>query len=131
MDTTERAILISKAVMWTGILLGIVGIAGEILGWWNEVGETIITVATVLGAIGGISALVIGSSSEEVRTVHHAVQDNGDTLDSVDAKLDKLDAMDAKLDKLDELDVIQAELDRQTGALDRQVEVLGQIRDRL
>lgn len=131
MDATERAILISKAVMWAGILLGIVAIAGEILGWWNETGEAMLTVATVLGAVGGLMALVVGSSSEEVRTVHHAVQENGETLDSVDTKLDKLDTIDVKLDKLDELDVIQAELDRQTGALDRQVEVLGQIRDRL
>ncbi len=132
---TERALLISKLVMWAGILLGILAIVGELLGWWNDVGELMLTAATVLGAIGGLTALIIGSSSDQVHTVHHAVQENGATLRSVDGRLQsvdrKLGSVDGKLGKLDELDVIQAELDQQTGAMDRQLEVLGQIRDRL
>lgn len=54
-----------------------------------------------------------------VRDTHEAVQENGRTLMSVDRKLEKLD----------ELDVIQAQLDTQTGTLDRQLRVLEQIRD--
>lgn len=50
----------------------------------------------------------------------------------MDSKLGRLDSMDrklAELDKLEELDVIQAELDRQVGTMDRQLTVLEQIRD--
>lgn len=135
---TERALLISKLLMIGGALLFLLGLVGELLGWWNDVGELLMQVGTGGGAIGGLAALVIGSSSEEVQEVHEAVEDNGrtldsvdDKLDSVDGKLDKLDSVDGKLDKLNELDVIQAELDAQTGALDRQIRVLGEIRDRL
>lgn len=131
----------SKRVMWAGVLPGIVAITGELLGWRNDVGAMMLTAATVLGAIGGLTALTIGSSSEEIRTIHAAVQDNGATLrsvdhrlGSVDGKLDKLDAIDEDLDKLDaidgDLDKVQIQLDTQPGVLDTQVELLTQIRDR-
>lgn len=137
----ERALLISKILMVGGALLFLLGLLGELLGWWNDVGEILMRAGTGAGTLGGLATLVIGSSSEEVQAVHEAVEDNGETLDSVDDKLAdvdvKLGSVDGKtdkldkLDKLDELDVIQAELDAQTGALDRQLEVLGEIRDRL
>lgn len=135
---TEHALLISKTVFVIGVLMFLLGLVGELLGWWNDVGEILIQVGTGAGAFGGLATVVVGSSSGEVRAVHEAVEDNGETLHSVDGKLDsadgKLDSVDGKLDrleKLDDLDVIQTELDTQTGALDRQIQVLGEIRDRL
>lgn len=129
---TEKALLITRGMMVAGLLLAIVAIVGEVLGWWNDVGEVMLAVATVFGTLGGVASLIIGSSSEEVRRVHRAVVDNGTTLGSVDTRLDsvdgKLDSMDGKLD---ELDTIQVELDQQTGVLDRQVALLAEIRDRL
>lgn len=65
-----------------------------------------------------------------------------DQLETMDSKLDQLKTMDGKLDtieaalveedgKTSKLDVVQVELDRQTGVLDRQVDLLGEIRDKL
>lgn len=136
---TEKALLITRGMMVAGVLLAIVTIVGELLGWWNDLGEMMLGLATVLGTLGGVASVIIGSSSEEVRRVHDAVKGNGSVLGSVDGKLDsvdgKLESVDGKLDsvdgKLDELDVIQAELDQQTGVLGEQVGLLRQIRDRL
>lgn len=94
----------------------------------------------IVGTIGGLFvsflAYLQGAESRQVQAVHGAVQDthraledtheavedNGATLASMDTKLDRLD-------QLDHLDIIQAELDQQTGAMDRQIRVLEQIRD--
>lgn len=135
---TEKALLITRGMMVAGLLLAIVAIVGELLGWWNDVGEILLAIATIVGTLGGVASLIIGSSSEEVRTVHETVQENGATLRSVDGKLDKLDAIDEDLDKLDKLDAIdddldkvQVQLDTQTGVLGRQVDLLTEIRDRI
>lgn len=145
----DRAPLIAKALMWAGVLGAILSIVGELAGWWNHVGEVGLTVSTIVAAIGGVAALIIGSSSEEVRSVHAAVARNGDTLASVDDKLEgvddklervdgKLEGVDGKLERLEvldavdsKLDAVQVELHRQTGVMGEQVEILGQIRDRL
>lgn len=120
---TERALLIAKTMMWAGIIGALLTLLGEFLGWWNEAGEVALTITTIVGAVGGIGVIVIGSSSREVQSVHRALEANGETLGSVDGRLESVDG------KLDDLDVIQAELDEQTGAMERQIRVLEQIRD--
>ncbi len=84
---------------------------GQIVGWWNDVGEVGMTVGTLGGLFLTFTTLIRGADSTEVRAVHDAVESNGD-------KLDKLDSIDAKLGKLDDLDRVQLELDKQTGVLE-------------
>lgn len=124
-DTVSR-------LFWGGalffLLIAIVSAVGEILGWWDLVGELGIT-------IGGLASLVLASlgtlwsaSRTQATQIHDAVASNGRTLSSVDLNLA---SVDRKLDKLDDLDVVQAKLDAQTGVLGVQLSVLEQIRDRL
>lgn len=116
-----------------GFGMAILGAVGELLGWWNDVGQILMGAGTLLGVVMTAASVTTGASHEQVEVVQAGVETTHDKLDSMDGTLDsvdgKLDSVDGKLEKLDELDVIQAELDAQTGALDRQIEVLEQIRD--
>lgn len=109
-STFQRLSLVVALLLFAMAILGIVG---EVLGWWNEVGEILTTVGTLGGLLVAWSALATGSTEEQVDRVHQAVVDNG-----------------AKLEKLDKLDGIQLELDRQTGVLGEQLAVLTDLRDR-
>ncbi len=158
--STVRKILI--ALMILGFGMALLGLVGELRGWWNAAGEVLMTTGTLLGALAGVTTLTQGATGDEVSQVAqgvgranesletmgvtlHRVDDQlgsvDDRLGSMDEqlgsmdgkldKLDKLDSMDGKLDKLDDLDRVQVELDAQTGVLDRQVELLAEIRDAL
>lgn len=109
---TVQRIFVVGAILF--FLMAVAGIVGEILGWWNDVGEIVTIVGTLGSLMLGSGALSTGASQEQVSSVHRAVVDNG-----------------SKLEKLDTLDVIQHELDRQTGVLDEQLTVLREVRDGL
>lgn len=140
-ETATRLIWIMAALSF---LLAIVSGIGEWLGWWNLVGEIGMTVGGAGGLVLTAFGILSTSSRDQVQGVHETVRDNGRTLASMDDKLDELDKLD-KLDDLDvirdalmmedgeasKLDIVQFELDRQTGVLDRQLGVLGEIRDGL
>lgn len=113
-DTAIHLVWIGAALM---LLLAIVSAVGELLGWWNFIGE----VGTTVGSLGSLLLAAYGLIASagrrqltdvdgHVQEVHKAVVQNGVKL--------------TKLDKLDRLDRIQWALDEQTG-------VLTQIRDRL
>lgn len=93
-------------------LLGAVSLEGDLLGWWNDFGE----VGTLVGTLGGLLVAVAtyqhGADRPQVKAVHGAVEDDGETLSSLDDKADR------QLEKLDELDRIQFELGKQTGVLE-------------
>lgn len=107
--STVQWISLVLAILFFG--MAILGIVGEILGWWNDVGELLTTIGTIGGLIVSGTAVTTGATEEQVSRVHEAVVDNGE--------------------QLEELDRIQLELDRQTGVLDEQLSVLTQIRDGL
>lgn len=117
--TTFQRISLILALLFFG--MAILGIVGEILGWWNDVGELLTIIGTLGGMILAWSSLSTSSTELQVDRVHAAVVDNGDTLDTIDGKLDQLAQLDA----------IQLELDRQTGVLDEQLSVLTDVRDGL
>lgn len=98
------------AILFFG--MAILGIVGELLGWWNDIGEVLTIVGTIGGLIVSWAALSAGATEQQVDRVHAAVVDNGE-----------------QLEKLDELDAIQLELDRQTDVLGEQLSVLTDIRD--
>lgn len=110
--STVQRIFLVLMVLFFG--MAILGLIGEIRGWWNDVGEVMMTIGTVGGMLVGAATLSTGATQKQVRLVHSAVVDNG-----------------SKLDNLDKLDVITAELNGQTGVLDHQLQVLKEVRDRL
>lgn len=122
-------------------LLAIVSGIGEYLGWWDLVGELGMTIGGVAGVVLTAFGVLSTSSRQQVADVHATVRRNGRTLSSMDRKLERLDELD-RLEVIEDalieqdgraskLDVVEAELDRQTGVLDRQLAVLGEIRDAL
>lgn len=139
MDTVLKITWGTAILGWLMVLIGIVG---ELLGWWNDLGEVIVTIGSILGILLTTGSLLLGAGRKQVgqmdgrlRAVHGAVTDNGRTMTSVDRRLISVDrrliSVDGKLDKLESLDVVQAKLDAQTGVLGVQLSVLEQIRDRL
>lgn len=133
MDTVIR---IGWTVTVLAFLVTVVSGVGEYLGWWNLVGEVGLTAGSVITVLVGLGTLLAGAGRQQVGGVRDAVEDNGATLDSVDTKLDKLDRLDVieralvtEEGETSKLDAVQVELDRQTGVLDRQVALLGEIRD--
>jgi hypothetical protein len=115
MDTVIR---IGWVVTGLAFLVTVVSILGELLGWWGFLGEVGATAGSTVTVLVGLTTLLASAGRGQVQGVRDAVEANGD-------KLSKLD----RLDDLDKLDRVQAELDEQTGVLDRQVAVLEQIRD--
>lgn len=120
----ETVIRIGWTTAVLGFLIAIVSAVGEVLGWWDLLGEIGMTIGSLLGVVATFSTLTFTASRgqadriiAEVGSVQSAVLKNGRQLE--------------QLDKLERLDVIQLELDRQTGVLDEQLSVLGQIRDGL
>lgn len=147
-ETVERLLWIGSAL---GFAVAILGAVGEFLGWWNDLGELLITVGTLTGLLlAGFSATA-GSSRSQVHDVAAAVHgvatgvgvanDRLVRMDarlySVDTKLDKLGKLDdldelSKLDGMDsKLDAVHTVLEAQTGVLERQATILEQVRDRL
>lgn len=94
-----------------GFLVAILGLVGELLGWWDLAGEVLMAGGTLAGLVLASVDLLRGASEAQVEGID-------ETLDSVDAKLG---TMDTKLDKLETIDE----------KMDRQTVVLEQIRDRL
>lgn len=144
----DRAQRILKAIMVVSFAIALVALVGELRGWWNEIGEISITVATTVGSLAGIGTLLVGATSDEVRSVGDDVRSVGDDVRSVGYAVETVrsavDANGAKLDGIEtalveeredghvsKLDIVQTELDHQTGALDRQVSLLAEIRDRM
>lgn len=91
--------------------IAILGAVGEYLGWWDLIGEVAMTVGTLAGLLLGVASHITTSTETQVDQVQVAVETNGSKLDSIDGKLDKLDGIDA--------------------GIDRQTDLLAEIRDNL
>jgi len=138
LNRLERLLWLLAAV---GLGLALLGVAGERAGWWNDVGELLITFGTVASVATGVLALLINATKDQVRAVANGVTSNGAKLDQIreshGAKLDeirdshgaKLDRNGAKLDRIHEdLGGMREDVNRH---LENQHDVLVQIRDRL
>lgn len=136
MDTAIRLTWVAAGFF---MLLAIVSAIGEILGWWNLIGEigmgiggtasVILTLIAVLSSAGRGQVAGLGqdvrSVDENVRSVDRNVEKNGEKLDFVGKALAGEEGV------LRELDRIELELDAQTGVLHEQLTVLEMVRDRL
>lgn len=140
-DTAQR---ILRTGMVISFLVAALGVVGELLGWWNEIGELLMTTGTVGGLVLGATSIIGNASRTQVEAVAGGVAQANQQLgklDTIDDRLHTLDEIEAglgMLDKLDTLDAIDSDLDKvhvqldqQTGVLDQQVGRLTQIRDRL
>lgn len=125
-EVAGRAETVSRAAEAMGL--------GQMLGWWNDVGQILITVGTIVGALAGTVELVSGASLARVEAVQADVggvreavsgvreevggvrRDVGNVHEAVEANGDQL----GKLEGLDDIE----------HALNEQTSVLEQIRDR-
>lgn len=129
----------AQRILWflaaLGFGMAILGAVGELRGWWNDVGEVLMGVGTLLGVVMAAASVTTGASHEQVRAVNEGVGIAHAKLDSMDGKLDKLDVIEEALvedrddGRVSKLDVVQAELNAQTGALKHQVRILEDIRE--
>lgn len=101
-DFVHRVLI---ALMVLGFGMAILGAVGEVLGWWNDIGEVLMTVGTILGALTGVMALLGGASEATIQSLRNDV---GDVHDAVIGNGEKLGTLDA----------IEVELDTQTSVLE-------------
>jgi len=120
MDDVYHIAIAGAIVGWA---LFLVGLVGELLGWWNARGELLMTVGAVVGVPMSVVGLVWGASRAQVRRLFVMVTDNSAILHHHTGFFVSMD------NKLDNLDAIQLELDRQTGVLGEQLAVLRRLGD--
>jgi hypothetical protein len=134
LDRLERLLWLLAAA---GLAIAILGVVGERAGWWNDVGELLITFGTVASVATGVLALLINATKTQAKHVADGVSDNGAKLDEIrDSHGEKLDRNGAKLDRIHEdlgglrenLGGMREDVNRR---LENQHDVLVQIRDRL
>lgn len=138
-ETATRVGWILTALLF---LLGAVSIAGELLGWWNDLGEIGAIVGTLGSLVVGVATYQHGADRSQVQAVHGSVEANGATLRRLEgkadeqlvqlSKLDQLDRLDRleELEKLDQLDEL-ARLETLQVGQGEQTAVLEDIRDHL
>lgn len=158
--TPDQVIRIGWISAALGFLIAIVSAVGELLGWWDLLGEVGMTVGSLLGIVATFTTLAFTAGRDQMAGIQTTVESVHETIGNVDRRMGSVDTRTARnteilqdnneklgeatgtLDGIEDalvqadgetstLDVVQAELDRQTGVLDRQVEVLEAIHGRL
>lgn len=107
----ETAQRIFRIGMILSFLVAALGVLGELLGWWNDIGEVLATVGSLSGIVLGTVSILANASQSQVADVAEGVEQANETLEAIDDDLDKLGDIDA--------------------GLGRQTDLLTQIRDRL
>lgn len=141
LDRLEKLMWLLSAL---GLLMVVLGVVGEYRGWWNDVGEALISFGTVASVATGVIALLINSTKGQVSRVADGVESNGDKLDRIGAshgeKLDQVveqsESNGQKLDRIEtnhgeKLDHVIEATQTTNEHLENQHDVLVQIRDRL
>lgn len=104
--------------------MAILGVVGEVLGWWNDVGEVLVTVGTLAGVGVTLGVAYYGAGRGQLTAVRETVQGNNERLqDNNEVLHDNNEVLRESNDKLDKLEKLQQ--------LDRQVELLQDIREGL
>lgn len=114
----ETAQRIFRIGMILSFLVAALGILSEFLGWWNDTGEVLATVGSLSGLVLGTISVLANASQSQVAGVAESVEG---VADGVERANETLEAIDDDLDKLDDIDA----------GLDRQTDLLTQIRGRL
>lgn len=116
--------------------MALVGFVGELLGWWNDVGEVLMGVGTAGGALLGGATLVVGSSRSQVEATREAVESTRNAVESTrDAVESTRDAVGSTKDAVgstrEAVESNGAKLDSVDAELSQQTRILAEIRDRL
>lgn len=133
----ETALRLAWITAALSFLVAVVSAIGELLGWWDLVGELGIGFGTTVTLILTVLAAFFSAGRQQVAEVGQAVQDHGEMLEANGETLvangetlgDVHRAIAGQDGMLDELDVIQLELDTQTGVLRQQLDVLDRIQE--
>lgn len=129
MDEVERALLVAKAMFIFGVAMMVLAATGELLGWWNELGEFLGLAGIIATGLALSIALLVGATRRQVVRVETRVGEGNGLLGLLNRKHDETNAkMDAALARHDETN---AKMDESKSALDRQTRVLEDIRDLL
>lgn len=129
--TDDQLIRVSLILAAFFFGLAILGAVGEVLDWWNDVGEALVTVGSLAGLVlTGVTAYYAAGRSQ-VSAVRETVQDNNELLEGNNELLqdnnellqDNNEVLRESNDKLDRLNKLEQ--------LDRQVELLQDIREGL
>lgn len=118
--TDDQLIRLSWILAAFFFALAILGAVGEILGWWNDTGEVLVTVGSLAGLFVTAATAYYAAGRDQVAVVKGTVEDNNSL---VEENNEILSESNEKLDQLEELDKLEQ--------MDRQVELLQGIRDRL
>lgn len=95
--------------------MALVGLVGEILGWWNDTGEVLMIVGTSSGLLLSVAMFAACSSMRQVTGVAQGVERANPSLDEANRSLGETNSSLGRMDR----------------KLDEQTVVLREIRDRL
>jgi len=139
-DPLERAYWIAVAMAIAGWTIAGIGVVGELLGWWKDVGESIVTAGSMVGTVATLAGLGFGAGRKQVGRVEAGVGRVEAGVGRVEVKLDGIredlhagfDRVAASIDRgYDEAHEQSDLLAEQSDLLAEQTALLAQIRDRL
>jgi len=112
-----------------GAAMVVVGLVGEILGWWKDTGVMLIDQGVIVSVFGTGITLLLGATRQQVRGIASGVASGNGKLDSANTKLDsantKLDSANSRLDSAN------TKLDNLVGGQQTGNQLLAEIRDLL
>lgn len=76
------------SLLW--LIVAIISGIGEYRGWWELAGEIGLTVGTLASLLFGFASYLHGEKRNHLQRIYEAVRSTGDTLESVDVKLNNL-----------------------------------------
>ena len=116
-------------MFWVGVALtaacfavAALGLIGEFLGWWHDLGEWLTVGGSLLGLLLGATAYFTGATRNQVRGVAVAVQEGNGRLESIARGVGTangtLDTVNQKLDTAnDSLGTVNQKLDTANDSL--------------
>lgn len=91
LDRLERLLWILSIL---GLAIAVVGVIGELRGWWNDVGELLISFGTVASVATAVVVLLIYATKGQVHRVADGVEGNGVKIEAMHQDLGgKIEAM--------------------------------------
>lgn len=129
----DREFLPFLAYMLMGVAMMVLGVAGELLGWWNDLGENLVLSGAIQLALGALLTYLFGASRKQVAVLtaetRSGFREVNERLGSVD---EHLGSMDQRLGSVDQrLGSVDQRLGSIEGKLDEGNGILREIRDRL
>jgi hypothetical protein len=94
LDRLQRLTAVGALI---GLGMVVLGLVGEVLGWWNDVGEILISLGGFISVLLGLVTFLLGATKGQVRTIANGIVTSNATLDVL---VLRNDAANTKLDLL-------------------------------